>query len=317
VLVYIPCHKDFYSALSQVERLRDDFQKYLDRSQGYFQRLHVVVSVNNFEPSLEDKLHAEGICDEVYYYGKALLADVNISEGFMVALRQDHDIFWILSTNDVLIAGALERVLAEFESDLTLDLVIANLLERQGPHIEKDISKVSGLISGVIYRTTNLIAYFNVAPFFPWTGWSHLSVIQSAMKGNHGLRVSTLPSKWLYTQTERDLLHNGYAYSHSFLGGLIQGFLFMETGSQRRKFLRNFVRKNFFKSHLYNQRDARRHQITNLVNPDHYLSWNKLIAESLIKSYTPFTYLFYLASKRIPFEKGKDNRILRLIRERL
>ena len=317
VLVYIPCHSDFSKALTQVETLRKDFAYHLEGSPLDYDRLHVVVSVNYFQPNNEDKLRAELLCDEVYYHGNALLGDVNISQGFMVCLRQDHEIFWLLSANDILISGSLNTILNEFQKDTELDLVIATSADQRGPHQENDMRNVNGVISGVAYRTTRMLNYFNVAPFFPWTGWSHLAVIQSAMEDLGGLRVSTLVQDTLFSQTEYGLERNGHVYAHAFLGGLIQGFLFMGSNPQRKKYIRKFVFANFYKMNLYAKRDSQKHEVTKLVNPDHYLSWNQVIAESLIKSYTPFIYLLYLVLKRIPFQNGANSRFLRRIKMRL
>lgn len=317
ILVYIPCHKDFNQALSQVRRLRDDFHEYSEAPNRKFQKLHIVLSVNAYLPTEGEKKLASEICDEVYYYGDALLADVNISQGFLVALRLDFELFWLLSTNDTLMPGTLGRVLGEFESDQSLDLVVGNSSAPMETYLEQDMHFINGVISGVIYRTLNLRKYFNIAPFFPWTGWCHLAVIQSAMHGNGGLRIKALLQESLYTQTNRSFLDTGVVYAHSFLGGLIEKFLFQKTTRERKKFLRKFVRKNFFQFHLYGRRDSKFHDTTLLVDPEHYLSWNALIAESLIKSYTPLTYIFYSIVKRIPFENAKDFSYAQKLRRRL
>lgn len=317
ILVYIPCHKDFHQALSQVERLRNDFREYLKSPNRKFQTLYIVVSVNAYQPTDHEKTVASKICDDVYYYGDALLADVNISQGFLVALRLNPEIFWLLSANDILLQGVLGHVLGEFELDQNLDLVVGNSSAPVETYIEREMHFINGVISGVIYRTHNLRKYFNVAPFFPWTGWSHLAVIQSAMQGNGGLRIKALPQESLYTQVNRGFIDTGAAYAHSFLGGLIEKFLFKSTDKARRMFLRRFVWKNFYQFHLYGRRDAKFHDTTVLVNPEHYLSWNALIAESLIKSYTPINYIFYLVLKQIPFENVKDFSYVQKLRKYL
>jgi hypothetical protein len=54
-----------------------------------------------------------------------------------------------------------------------------------------------------------------------------------------------------------------------------------------------------------------------MVNPKHYLSWNSLIAESLLKANTPFSYIIYKIAKKIPFESLEGISILRRIQKRL
>jgi hypothetical protein len=323
ILVYIPCHTDFNEALDQAQRLREDFRIYHEESQRLYDRLDIIVSVNHFEPDPNDKIRAEELCDEVYYYGNALLADVNISQGFMAALRRKPDLFWLLSANDTLVEGSLIQVLREFKSDSDLDLVVANALGLSKTFFESEILNPQpigyhyGLISGVVYRTEKIDRFFNAAPFFPWTGWSQLAVIQSAMNGNERLKISTLPVGSLFLMPEREIQHNAKIYAHSFLGGLIQTFVFEKSNKSRKKFLRHFVFKNFYLFHFFGQRDSVSHEMSELINAQHYLSWNQVIAESLIKSYTPLTYHWYKIFKQIPFEHGANNRILLGIKNRL
>lgn len=321
ILVYIPCHTDFHEALDQAKRLRKDFEIYQTGSKFLFDRLDIVVSINHFEPEFKDKIYAESLCNKVYYYGNALLADVNISQGFIEALHQKPDIFWLLSANDTLIDGALIHILQEFEKDPDLDLIVANSFDFSGSFYESEIlnpqpiSYHYGLISGVIYRTKKVIRFFNTAPFFPWTGWSQLAVIQSAMKGNGMLKISTLPIELLFRMPEREIQHNAKIYAHSFLGGLIQTLIFEKSDKSKRKFLRNFVFKNFYLIHFFSQRDRINDKEIEIISSKHYLSWNRIIAESLIKSYTPFTHLWYKFFKQIPFENMASNRFLLKIKK--
>lgn len=315
--MYIPCHIDFVDALNQVSILRDDFKTYASTSGPHFTDLYVVISINSYVPSAEELALAEELCDEVVNYGQTLLADVNISQGFLCSLRINPGIFWLLSTNDKLLPDSLSRVLRAFESDQEIDLVIGNSNFESKKYREFSMENINGLISGVIYNTKNLKQYFNVASFFPWTGWSHLAVIESAMNGNGGLAVLPIPQELLYTQTNRAMELNGSIYAHSFTGDMIQKFLFSADKSQRRKSLRAFVRKNFYRAHLYSVRDSMKHEMNVMVNPNHYLSWNSLLAESVLRANTPVSYVFYKLSKKIPFELLLGNSFFRRMQSRL
>ena len=315
--MYIPCHIDFVDALNQVSILRDDFKTYASNSGPRFTDLYVVISINSYMPSAEELALAEELCDEIVNYGQTLLADVNISQGFLCSLRINPGIFWLLSTNDKLLPDSLSRVLRAFESDQEIDLVIGNSNFESKKYREFSMENINGLISGVIYNTKNLKQYFNVASFFPWTGWSHLAVIESAMNGNGGLAVLPIPQEFLYTQTNRAMELNGSIYAHSFTGDMIQKFLFSADKSQRRKSLRTFVRKNFYRAHLYSVRDSMKHEMNVMVNPNHYLSWNSLLAESVLRANTPVSYVFYKISKKIPFELLLGNSFFRRMQSRL
>jgi hypothetical protein len=317
VLVYIPCHTDFVEALSQAKRLRADFQIYSNAANTQFKKLTIILSVNSFIPSISESNLASSLCDEVICFGDVLLADVNISQGFLVALRRQPEIFWMLSTNDLLAPGALTRVLSEFETDSNLDVVITNPKLESFKGILERIDSVNGVISGVIYRTKNFIQFFNVAPFFPWTGWSHLTVVHAALKFHGTLNALFINQQSVFTQTEKTIKANGSTYAHSFTGDLIQKFLFCKNDVERRSVLRNFVRTNYFRIHLYSERDKQNHDKSLLITSEHYLSWNSLISESLLKSYTPVTYVAYKILKKIPFENFVANKLIRIIKSKL
>lgn len=323
ILVYIPCHTDLDQALNQAAKLRNDFKDYSAGLPKRFSRLEIVISVNDFEPTLEEKGRANKLCDQVYYYGNALLSDVNISQGFLIALQRQPELFWLLSANDSLVEGSLIRILREFENEPELDMVVANALGISTIYLENEILNPTpignhyGLISGVVYRTKRVGSYFNVAPFFPWTGWSQLAVIQSAIRGYSSLRVSTLPVERLFLMPKGLTQYNAKRYAHSFFGGLIQTLIFQETSMNKRRFLRSFVLKNFYLLHLFSERDAVTDSSSDLINTEHYLAWNQIIAESLLKSFTPVTYLFYKTMKKVPFEKGAKILFLRRIRDLL
>jgi len=302
ILIYIPCHTDFNEALIQGEFLRQEFAKFIGTEKDKTQILKLVLSVNAFNPSDVQMDKAKEIFDDVLCYPNSYLADVNISQGFLIALQHDYELFWLLSANDKLTEGTLERVLREFHYDQSLDLVI---LDQKGPAhtIEvKDMRLINGLISGVVYRTSRTRQFFNTAPFFPWTGWSHLAVLVACVQGNNVLRIKAVKDE-TFTQTNQLISQNGLKYVHSFYGSLVQNVLFLENNREIKRYLRGFVRQNFFLVHLYSQRDSNSYGKTPLVNPLHYMSWNSFLAESILKSRTPFNYVFYLLMKQIPFER--------------
>jgi len=302
ILVYIPCHIDFDDAVNQGESLRLEFARITAKEKDKYQELYLVLSVNAFNPSNEQIDKANKIFDEVIHYPNSYLADVNISQGFLVALQHDYELFWLLSANDKLKEGTLERILEEFSYDETLDLVI---LDQKGPaHTVSvnDMELINGLISGVVYRTNRTRQFFNTAPFFPWTGWSHLAVLVACIRGNNELRIKAIREE-MFSQASQVISHNGLKYVHSFYGLLVQNVLFLENQREVKKYLRGFVRQNFFLMHLYSQRDSSSFGKVPLINPLHYMSWNSLLAESILKSQTPINYVFYLLMKKIPFER--------------
>ena len=125
ILVYIPCHTDFAQAISQVKRIRTDFEFYRQTIGEEKVTLEIILSVNAYSPSDSEIEIMKSICDRVILNGIGVLRDINIANGFLVALDRKPDIFWMVSANDDLVEGALTRILNEFTQDPLLDLLVA------------------------------------------------------------------------------------------------------------------------------------------------------------------------------------------------
>jgi hypothetical protein len=319
-LVYIPVHSDFLQGIEQAQILRSEFKSIQHLGKYLNLELIIVTSVNAYDPTQNEILKAESIFNEVIYYGKHLLADINIAQGFTYALRKHSDYLWVLSTNDKLIHGSLELILDSIVTDQSIDLIAINgsglnsIFEESGI-INPPRTKFSyGVISGVIYRQSKFEKYFNVAPFLAWTGWSHLAVLESAFKNLGRLKVRTIPHTSIYTQNERELRELKDVYGHGFFGMLIIGFLMEKSHKTARKYLRSYVFRNFYLIHLFS-RDWNRE--FGLVVNENYLSWNQSIAESILKSKVPFTYTIYKVFESMPFENFQKNKVLNFFRVKI
>jgi hypothetical protein len=305
LLVYIPCHSDFALALSQVQKVRREFEKFLKASNQTSISIQIVLSVNAYIPSISEISLAEQVCDRVIYNGEGYLGDINIANGFLIALDEKPDLLWILSANDYLVDGSVGNIITEFINDLTIDLLVTSL-NVTGSFIEKEIIDPPktgfsyGLISGVVYRLERLSPFFHNGPFMAWTGWSQLSVIQSAMDYMVGLKIRYIPFYLVYSQRERNLTDAGIAYSHSTYGALILGIVLKSSKTEIRKYVIRYIIRNFYMWHLFSRKWNYPGQ---LIERKSYLAWNQLIAEALIRKYSISGYFLYRLLKIIPFEK--------------
>ena len=279
LLVYLPCHSDFDLALSQVKKVRKEFEIFLSEYSQDYLSIQIILSVNAYIPTFSEKSLAEEICDRVVYNGEGYLGDINIANGFLIALDEKPDLLWILSVNDYLVDGSVGNILIEFINDLTIDLLVTSL-DLNSSFIEKHIIDPPktgfsyGLISGVIYRLDRLSLFFHNGPFMAWTGWSQLAVIQSAMNSMGGLKVKYIPFSLVYSQRERGLNKAAVAYSHSIYGALILGLIFKPSKVAARKFVTTYVVKNFYRWHLFSRKWNNPSQI---IERSNYLAWNQLI----------------------------------------
>jgi len=312
-LVYIPCHSDMSLALDQAEKLKVDFTSFQHSQKSKSDELQIVISVNAYEPNEVEKLRASEITSDVIYFGASYLADINIANGFLVAIEKKPDFLWILSANDALVKNSIGTIMNIFNSEPDVDLIVANALNKNEKYLETQIinpPKVGssyGVISGVAYKLEKLLPYFHNGPFMAWTGWSHLAVMQSAMNSLNGLIIRLVPDHLIYTQKERDLKAAGRYYAHSLYGMLILGFTLDTDRRRSRSFIRKYVFKNFYNFHLYSREWKNKGE---LIDSRNYLAWNQGIAESLVAKKTPLTYLFYQLFKLIPWENFSNVTIL-------
>jgi len=304
-LVYIPCHSDFELALVQARKVRSGFENFLLNSNYSSLNLQLILSVNAYTPTSTERELAASLFDRVINNGIGYLGDLNISNGFLVALDEKPDLFWILSTNDELVDEAINNILIEFIKNPSIDLLVTNLYNNEIA-IEKQILDPAktgtsyGLISGVVYRLERIFPYLHNGPFMAWTGWSQLAVIQSAMDSLNGMSVKYIPFNFIYTQKERELNEMRSAYAHSVYGMLILGSNFKLSKKEAKKFIVAYVFKNFYRWSLYNRKWNYSGQ---LVESKNYLSWNQIIAEALIRKNSITTYYLYKIFKIIPFKR--------------
>jgi hypothetical protein len=314
ILIYIPCHSDFDQALSQGTEVRRQIAEIdSNNSNCLFEKFVLVLSINDFEASLEQIQSAKNIFDEVLPYGKNLLADYNLAFGFMTSLRINSDYLWILSTNDILKDKALSLISISFEENSECDLLVFNAIGHSGTHVERNVVNPPkagywyGLISGVVYKTHKLAPYFNSSLFLAWTGWSHLAVIQSAMDGEDGIRVMSIPDVKIFDQGKSDAKLDSQKYFHSYFGEIIIRRLFSPNKKAAKLTIKKFVKGNIFLHHLYSKRDDKK-QSYPIAVVGHYGWWNRVIAESIINESSFSSKLIYRISKIVPFENLKNNK---------
>jgi hypothetical protein len=314
-LIYIPCHSDIESASKQGNVIRSQFEDWNKRADSKV-NLKLVLSINSYQATKDELLTANEIFDEVRDFRSVFLADVNISQGFLVALLEKPKYFWLLSSNDFIQPKAIGLILDKLTENEDLDILATNGSGLEGKFTESEVlnpprSQMSyGLISSVIYNVDTMGEFFNYAPFFSWTGWTQLSVLQGALRTVGTLQVVTIPHSLIYSQNERPIQESGKVYAHSFFGMLILGSIFETSTSEKTKYIRRFVRGNFYNFNLYSRKNRSRE----IISKRSYLSWNQPIAEAIIRKNTPLTYLVYLILRGINFHRFESIQFLRRIK---
>ena len=302
LLVYIPCHSDLDLAVIQAQKIRKEFNEQENRASSVIAKLEIIISINYYEPSKSQLELAALATDLVIDQSELFLADVNIANGFMVAYQRKVDFLWILSVNDQLLDKGFSKMISSLSDEI--DLLVTAIHDAEQVILIKNVIYPSmngysfGLISGVIYNCQTLFNQFNVANFFVWTGWSQLSVIQSAINKKNGLNVRTVNTFEVYRQRQTEPKDLSHKYGHSFYGYLILGYIFAATKKEKKKFVRSYVFRNTFRFLLYKRNSKK---ISQVINPSEYLVWNQEIAEAIIKYVSLSLHCYYRIVSKLPF----------------
>lgn len=267
LLVYIPCHSDYEMALNNARKIKEQFRELNQSDQLCRFRVKINISVNGLKLSKNqiDKVHE--FADEMICYDELLGADININLGFVNALIEKPDYFWILSANELLVKGALHSITEVIQENLGSNIYITNSRNRianyETNNILLDVPPGSGfgLISSVIYDFKSMSPAFSAGPRFAWTGWGQLAVLQTACNQIGKIKVSEFPYDYLYekpfTAINSDSPISEYefvrkTYAHSFFGMItLVSALFFRDKPTRNKIIRFWITKNWFKIHYF------------------------------------------------------------------
>lgn len=311
LLIYIPCHKDFNAAISQAKKIR---KYYRQDTKLVFQNLwsiKLILSVNDYKLSSNQKKTAFFYFDQVIDFGNVFLFDANIVQGFFKALEVKPELFWILSTNDLVNTKSLDTIFGEFNSVIKPDLLVAGKVTstQQMKVIDSDWlfdpDYQFGLISGVVYNFHKFNVFFNAAPFFTWTGWGHLSVILNGVESKQQVFANIVPTNRLFDQMAQLGNQNSKYYSHSYFGGLIIIQLINKSSYVRKREIRKFVYKKFYLHNFFRTQEIPTKFNSNLISSDNYLNFNERLTGYIIRAQTPFTFFIYKILTMTNFTKLK------------
>lgn len=321
LLIYIPCHKDFNAAISQAKKLRKYYEQNIPKVFQNLWEIQLILSINDYKLNSKQKKNAFFYFDQVVDYGNVFLFDANIVQGFFKALEVKPELFWILSTNDLINSKSLETIFDEFNSVSGPDLLVAGDVKytHQMQIINSDWlfnpNYQFGLISGVVYNFHKFSVFFNAAPFFTWTGWGHLSVILNGIQSKQQIFANIVPKNRLFDQMPQISGQNSKYYSHSYFGSLILIQLINKSPYLRKRNIRKFVYKNFYLHNFFSIQEKPTNFNSNIISSNNYLDFNKRLTGYIILSQTPFTFFVFKILTKINF--AKFEKYFRYIRRRV
>ena len=251
LLVYIPAYSDFNGAGEQSRKIKSqEFQSEI--------QVTTIISVNAMDLTNNELIMLKESCDTLIYHRENLGGDININLGYLRALSEGADFYWVLSANDALIESGIKDILREV-IDMNADLLI---IGNSNSQLTGDLDNVFigdgpllpiGLISSVIYKTEKFKNSFASALKFAWTGWGQLSVIQNAIFEHGSLSYKIISENIVYNRNSTIEIseqweRNKTNYRHSFFGyPLLATLLFENDKRIKRKILREWLGSNWYK----------------------------------------------------------------------
>ena len=257
LLVYLPCYLDFGMAIAQAGKIRN-LEKL--KSPKIRLKVQIMFSCNGVELTSEDRQQIEKLSDHVNLLAFGISGDINITQGFMHAMRLQADYLWILSSNDTVsdefIQTIFDGLIQQREANILVGCTSGKLGIRKISSVfdTKNRDVPFGLISSVVYRTKDMEKNFDSAIQMNWTGWGQLAAIESSCIALDGITASLVNESALYVRSTRTLdniedeknrIRNGYA--HSFFGmPVVISTLHAANPKKRKKYLNSWIISNWY-----------------------------------------------------------------------
>jgi hypothetical protein len=257
LLVYIPAYSDFIGAGEQSRKIKSrEFQSEI--------QVVTIISVNAVDLTNNEITILKESCDTLIYHRENLGGDTNINLGYLRALSEGADFYWVLSANDNLVEAGINRIIRAL-IDLNEDLII---IGNENSRLTGSLNNVFlgdgaslpiGLISSVVYKTEKFKNSFASALKFAWTGWGQLSVIQNAIFEHGSLSYKIINESSIYDRSSKIGIsdqweRNKNNYRHSFFGyPLLASLLFENDKRTKKRIIRNWLGLNWYKIRFFKE----------------------------------------------------------------
>lgn len=323
LLVYLPCYVDYRMALQQANKIR----KIAENQTSIPLKVMIMISCNGVELSDEESKNLRVNCDHSIIFPFGISGDINITQGFMHAIRLRADYLWILSSNDLITDGFLKTIYYELVLKRHVNILVGctseNLGIREVASVfdKKNRDIPFGLISSVVYRTNRMDRNFDSAVQMNWTGWGQLAAIEASCIALNSLTVSLVPEISLYDRSLRSLedpiaeekrVRNGYA--HSFFGmPIVINTLHADDLLKKQRYLDGWIRSNWYLVNYFLGTDFKlwnSHIASNQI-------WLREFSFAAVKNASLRFRLLFILSKYLNLHSLRTNSLARWIHQKL
>lgn len=324
LLVYLPCYLDYELSLRQAKRIREIYQ---ESELNLNFSIKTMISINGITLTTEQLREVEAVTDFQVIFPFGISGDINITQGFMHAIRLKADYLWILSSNDAVASTFVEvfqRNLVERpETDLLVGCTSHNLgVRRISSVFDSENQEIPfGLISAVIYRTARTSNNFDSAVQLNWTGWGQLATIEASCISRNGLIVSVIEEKTLYARSirgfddsrkESERIRNGYA--HSFFGmPIVINSILSGDPKRQKRLLNEWICSNWYLVNYFMNTDFKLWNAHLASNQP----WLRAYADAAIGNASFRCRILFQVSKRINLARFQNWTIARRMKIRL
>lgn len=324
LLVYLPCYLDYGMAIAQAEKIRN-IEKL--KSSRIRLKIQIMFSCNGVELTSEDRQKIENLSDNISLLTFGISGDINITQGFMHAMRMQADYLWILSSNDTVSSSFIETIFEGLIQQSEANILVACTSSKLGMRKinsvfdSKNRDVPFGLISSVVYRTKNMEKNFDSAIQMNWTGWGQLAAIEASCIAFQGITASLVNEAALYVRSTRTLdniedeknrIRNGYA--HSFFGmPIVINTLHAANPRKRKKYINGWVTSNWYLVNYFlgtNYKLWSSHIASNQI-------WLRQFAFASIRNASPLHRTIFNLSKFVKVSALGDYRAAQMIRRML
>lgn len=323
LLIYLPCYLDYELSLRQAKKIREIIQE--SELNSNFS-IKTMISINGIDLSYEQIKEVESLTDFQVIFPFGISGDINITQGFMHAIRLKADYLWILSSNDAVASSFVEAIQENLVERPEVDLLVGcnsnNLgIRRVSSVFDLENREIPfGLISAVIYRIARTSNNFDSAVQLNWTGWGQLATIEASCISRNGLTVSLIEEKSLYSRSIRGLddpkkeserIRNGYA--HSFFGmPIVINSLLSGDPKRQNRLLNEWVRSNWYLVNYFLKTDFKLWNAHLASNQ----SWLRTYAIAAIRNASPAYRILFTTSMKINLARFQNWALAKKVQSR-
>jgi hypothetical protein len=320
LLIYLPCYLDFELAVMQATRIREIANQ---QSSTINFKIKTMISINGVELSNSEKDRIKKSTDYQVFTSFGISGDINITQGFMHAIRLGADYLWILSSNDEVGSAFISTVQEKLVNELDVDILVGCTseqleLRKVNSVFDKENRDIPfGLISSVVYRTLKMSKNFDTATQMNWTGWGQLATIEASCISLGGIQVALVREEQLYkrsirgienSELENERIRNGYA--HSFFGmPIVISTLHAGNPRRRRSIINSWIRSNWYLVNYFIKTDFKlwsSHIASNQI-------WLRQFGFSAVKAASPMYRALFTLARYINIERQRNSKLARAL----